>query len=269
MIKQADWSEYLSGSNAWTKRLLGQVEFTKVRDLAQIEREYDQDKYGTLAQLDLPTVEAYKQKEFEQAGLSDQNDTYVSFGEAIFRMPLFMARSIYRSILEQAIAPYEPESICELGCGYGWNLAQLCPRYADVYGGEYSKNAVALAQRLGLAVQEFNYYDLDSYRLLRNQSLIFTSHSIEQLPSAECFIQALSHYRERISVVVHLEPTYLPERTSLVGILRNRYLELNDYNRDLLLLLRQQDEIEILRYQPDCMGLNPLNSTCLIVWRFK
>jgi hypothetical protein len=139
-----------------------------------------------------------------------------------------------------------------------------------VYGGEYSRNAVAIANRLNLEVDRFNYYEPNDYKLIKEGSTVLTVHSVEQLPSAKTFIENLYRNREKIELVVNLEPSFLSERVSLIGILRNRYIELNDYNRDLISLLSNGEyEVEILEYHPDYIGLNPLNSTNIVVWRFK
>lgn len=37
-MKKATWNNYLNLHNSWTKRLLGLENFSKVRDLEQIEK---------------------------------------------------------------------------------------------------------------------------------------------------------------------------------------------------------------------------------------
>ncbi len=267
-MKPVDWNQHLSSKNPWTQRLLGLEVFSKTRDLNQIEREYNQDKYGSLCQFDFADIEAYKQQEFRQVNLTWESNVVISLGESVFETQLGFARSLYQTQVMETIRKYRPARICELGCGYGYNLSYL-KDIAEVYGGEYSSNAVKLSQRLGIDVELFNYYQSADYQLIRDKSLIFTSHSIEQLPSAKSFIEHLAQHRNRVTAVVHFEPTVLATRTSLVGILRNRYLEINDYNRDLVNLLQHRSDIEILEFTPDLIGLNPLNSTCLIIWRFR
>ncbi|MGF1500148.1 MAG: hypothetical protein ACFB8W_25460 [Elainellaceae cyanobacterium] len=269
MLKPLDWNQYLSADHPWTKRLLGLEPFHKVRDLAQIEREYDQDKYGSLAAVQLESADLYKQKEYGLVGLTYESEMVLSFGEAIFATQVSFARAAYYAAVHSAIAKYYPTKICELGCGYGANFSSLGAIAPQVYGGEFSKNAVQIAARLGLNVQPFNFYDVDSYRLIEDRSLIFTSHSVEQLPDAQFFLDNLSQHRDKIDGVVNFEPTFLKERTSLVGVLRNRYIEVNDYNRNLVKLLKSRSDIEILRFAPDVIGLNPLNPACVIEWRFR
>ena len=76
-------------------------------------------------------------------------------------------------------------------------------------------------------------------------------------------------FRKDANYVVHFEPTVVNERTSLLGLLRNKYMELNDYNRNLIYVLKERTDIEILELKTDIFGLVPLNTTNLIVWKFK
>lgn len=268
-MKSISLNQYLSISNPWTCRIIGITPFSKKRDLEQIEREYNRDKYGSLIEFDFQNIELYKIKEFELAGLSEKDATVISFGEKLFESNIQLVRSIYYSAISSIVEKYHPQRLCELGCGYGynlWYLRNICP---EVYGGEYSKNAVDLGNRLGMDLQVFNYYNLEDYQIIRDRSVILTIHSIEQIPSATSFLQGLESQRQKIDLVINFEPCFLEARTSLLGTFRNRYMELNDYNRDLVSLLRDREDIEILEYQQDYIGLNPLNSANLVVWKFK
>ena len=80
---------------------------------------------------------------------------------------------------------------------------------------------------------------------------------------------ALLQFRDLINCVVHLEPLYQPQNDSLLGLLRNSYIENMDYNRDLLGVLEDHDRIKILDIQLNLLGCNPLNHTSLIRWRFE
>lgn len=69
--------------------------------------------------------------------------------------------------------------------------------------------------------------------------------------------------------MIHFEPTFIAERKYLIGIFRNKYIQLNDYNRNLIELLKQSDAIEIIESTIDVFGLNPLNSSNVLVWKFR
>ncbi len=68
----------------------------------------------------------------------------------------------------------------------------------------------------------------------------------------------------------HFEPCQEEqEPANLLAALRQSYLQTNDYNRNLLSLLRSfeaERKIKILVHQPNIFGLNPLNPTSLVVW---
>jgi hypothetical protein len=266
-MKPISVNEYLNSSNPWSKRLLGLSEFQKNRDVQQVENEYNLDKYAKLLEVELKTIEEYKAKEFEQAGLNPiTGEMTISFGDELFKTSVANMRNIYYGLIKTTLANYSSENICELGCGYGYNLSYLG---AKTYGGEYSKNAVKLAQKLGLDVIEFNYYKPEDYHFIKPETTIFTTHSIEQIPDATVIIDSLEKQKDKINFVVHFEPTVISERSTLLGLMRNKYMELNDYNRNLIEVLKSRKNIEILELKTDVFGLVPLNTTNLIVWKFR
>jgi hypothetical protein len=68
--------------------------------------------------------------------------------------------------------------------------------------------------------------------------------------------------------VLHFEPVRDLRGQGLLGLLRARYAEISDYNRDLLATLRSAPEIEIDRVEYDVIGLNPLYPRSVIQWHF-
>lgn len=269
-MKLSNWNEYLSINNNWTKRFVGLEIFQKIRDLSQIDREYNQDKYGSLLTHNCEGIEDYKKLEMKNSGLDDSSETFISFEEEIFKTNVKLARQIYYSLIYTTLKDYKRDSnfLCELGCGYGYNLSYLSSLKLKMLGGEYCENAVNIAKKVGMDVSQFNYYNQLDYNLIKKESIVLTVHSVEQLPSAEPFIQGLYRQKEKINIIINFEPTYLQERQSFVGMLRNKYIEINDYNRDLITILRERNDVDIIKYNPDIIGLNPLNSTNLIVWKF-
>ena len=260
-------NEYFNIENPWTLRLLGLTPFQKNRDINQVENEYNLDKYAKLLEFDFKTAAEYKAKEFEQAGLHPTEGLmYISKGDNIFKTTVENAREIYYNIINSTLTKFSSSNFCELGCGYGYNLEFLGKNF---YGGDYSSNAVKIGQKVGLDVREFNYYEENDYKFIKPDSTIFTTHSIEQIPDANVIINNLEKQKKNINYVVHFEPTIVEDRSSLLGLLRNKYLELNDYNRNLISVLKGRTDIEILELETDVFGLVPLNTTNLIAWKFK
>jgi hypothetical protein len=268
----------------WPSRLLGLSPWSpSPRDIRHIDREYDKEKYARLLDFFRQSDGTATIEEITQLnhGAAADDRLCVSVAEQLVLMTVAQCRQHYYGLLRDGLAPYMSESrtIVELGCGYGYNLWMLQQHFASprFLGGEYSANAVQLAGMLfspdsRVRVAPFNYYDPDSYRFLESAEppvLVFTSHSIEQLPSAVPFVRNIHLYRSIIRAVVHCEPVYECAGDSLLGLLRRRYTQLNDYNTDLVTELRRQPGVSILSLRPNLFGINPLNATSVIAWEFN
>jgi SAM-dependent methyltransferase len=199
-------------------------------------------------------------------GMGGDAPQFISYGEEIFRCPTRVARKLWADLIQSSVERFATGQVCELGCGYGYNLAQLG---TQGYGGDYSENAVRLGQRFGMDIRRFDYYQPESYGFIRPGSTILTVHSVEQIPSARAFVDAIAQQRDKINEVIHLEPSWLDSRTTLLGMARNRFNEMIQHNRDLVELLRNDPDIEIVSFEPDMFGLHPLNPTIRTVWRFR
>ena len=98
--------------------------------------------------------------------------------------------------------------------------------------------------------------------------MLFTRHSVEQLPQVKSIMPTFGKYKDRIAEAVHLEPVYeLIDKRSTLGLMRQAYTLMNDYNTDLLTTLNSM-RVRILRTEIDLIGANPLNPTSLVQWKF-
>ena len=83
------------------------------------------------------------------------------------------------------------------------------------------------------------------------------------------FFRTLASWRPK--AVVHVEPCYEHyPADSLLGMLRRRYVELNDYNRNLVSALRgleRAGELRVIAEQPALFGRNPLFPVSVIAWQ--
>jgi hypothetical protein len=100
--------------------------------------------------------------------------------------------------------------------------------------------------------------------------VIYTSHAAQSVPRlSAAFVDGLSALSP--SAVIHIEPCF--EHTggkTLLGLLRRRYIEMNDYNTNLITILHEQRErgtIDIVEERPAVFGSNPLLAASVIVWR--
>lgn len=267
----------------WPARLLGLEEFKQPkRDIDKIEQEYNQDKFATCLELynkSGGTLDPLALRFSIGADDLEQECNGVVDGELVIASERELIDALFR-LLPAALADHTRESntILEMGTAFGanlWKLSELIPGKQYV-GADYSENAIQLAKllyadRSDIRVEKFNFYD-ERYPVLSEIDApvtVFTSQAIEQLPSAVPFVDALTRDRDKIAAVVHLEPAYGLHDDSLMGLLRRRYLEINDYNRDLLSELERRPGIDILDVKKDVMGFNAYNSLSLITWKFK
>lgn len=269
----------------WPGRLLGPDAWKQVtRDREKVAAEYDRDKYARcLAFFDSthpsPSIEDVRGAEFKG---DVEHPTCASMGDELFLVPFMEAYDMYYDLVAGNVLPLieEGTTVVELGCGYGYNLAMLQKRAkvsAVFRGGEYSQNAVALASKLfagqekEIAVERFDFYD-PSYAILdsiQGPIVLFTAGAIEQIPDIANFFSVLPRYKDKIKAVIHCEPVFELQGDDLLGLLRKKYLDVNDYNRNLLSELESRaGTIEIVRQERNVFGFNALNPASVIEWRF-
>lgn len=101
-------------------------------------------------------------------------------------------------------------------------------------------------------------------------AVIYTSYAVQYVPRiTSALVDELALLAP--SAVIHIEPCYEHcEGKTLLGLMRRRYIEVNDYNTNLVTVLHQQRDrgvIEILEERPAVFGSNPLLAASVIVWR--
>jgi hypothetical protein len=268
----------------WPTRLLGLTSWEQpTRTLAKVDREYDKGQYARLLAhyeqvSGKPTPDEMEEFNYN---LPPENPMCISVGDTLFEVPLAQARQRYYDLLCDSLRPFAQagRTVIELGSGYGYNLWMLKKRLAFTrfWGGEYSANAVRLGNLLyanepSIKIFPFNYYEPASYPILSDAAqpvVIFTSHSLEQIPCAQPVIEALSLYRDVIDKVVHFEPAHDLFDDSLLGQMRRRYTQLNNYNADLVAQLKNRPDIRIDDIQPHVLGFHALNPASVITWSFQ
>ena len=105
--------------------------------------------------------------------------------------------------------------------------------------------------------------------VLEPGAIIFTCIAACTLPNlTERFLSGLMALRPRL--VVHFEPFYEHcDGSSLLDLLRRRYVEINDYNQNLLTLVREAeaaDRLTIVGEIRDLFGTNPLFPVSMVAW---
>lgn len=267
----------------WPARLLGLSTWERPnRTRGKVTSEYERDKYARCLEFAdaakvVPDVEEVRRYEFSE----ENQDVCAAWGDELGAAALMDAYEDYYALIANTVLPLleNGTTVIELGCGYGYNLSMLKRRTnvkCSYIGGDYAQTAVELAGKIfsdekDVRVGHFDFYDT-SYKLLETLEgplVVFTAHAIEQLPDVRNLFPALSAHREKIRAVVHCEPVYEYYGDNLLGLLRKRYIEANDYNRNLVSELRSRArEIEIVKEQKNMFGFNALNPTSVIEWRF-
>lgn len=259
----------------WPARLLCGKWIKPSRTSEKVLAEYDKDKYAKLLTYwlghEITARELARYGMVGQYPFSIKSKLYLEDWNGIM--------DIADKVLIDAFKPYISlsDTIIELGAGWGYNLFTLHNIWPDkkYIGGDISLNAVKLAGKMAIdypncVFETFNFND-DNWAILDNiegKTIIFTRHAIEQLPTAKWGISQLSRYRDKVAVVIHLEPIYelIPE-VNLLDLLRKSYTQANDYNTDLLTAVKES-QANILATDYDLIGSNPLNPTSLLVWKF-
>lgn len=265
----------------WVARLLGLDPFKRpVRNIAKVDSEYDKDKYAKLLAYYQANSGVTTQaiREFVLKPILHRKVCLSKDSQIFLISPADYLQIDNETLIDALAEPIATVNVVvELGCGYGHNFSVLREAYPNRtwIGGDYSQNAVKLAALLfssydDISVSLFNWYD-DSWPIFesfKGKALVFTRHSVEQLPCARYVLPNFTKYREKIIGVVHLEPVYeLADQETTLGMMRRAYTLLNDYNTDLLSTLKAMG-VKILKTQYDLLGANPLNPTSLVYWQF-
>ena len=254
----------------WPARLLGLAPwFPPVRDAAKNAAEYDQGKFDLLLKWhkehggDPAAVRA-----FETRGGAE---VAVSVGDALAVLPRAEAFARHDALIADSLAPSlaGAASVVELGCGWGYNLWDLARRFAGpaYSGAESSANAIKLAARFGVEVRPSDLL-ADDFRWLAKLPrplVVFTVYAVAVLPT---FGPALRRLAAAGPLdCFHFEPVLGLCDDSLLGLLRRKYAEANDYNRDLWDALKSTPGVEIVQARASVYGVNPLSPTSVVRWR--
>jgi len=254
-ISQADYDiNDLPRFSPWPARLLGIDRWQcRKKTTQEVWREYEYEKWGSLVKR---VVEADHRISVEKVDEWIFQDIPACLCSIQGRLKLLSAKEAhqqYLDLIEELLRSYLPGSaVVELGAGYGSVILALAKREAfhrmRIIAGEYSTSGLELIKRLALAQSleietghcDFALPQVVDFGIPRN-AVIFTSYATHYVPRLSTdFIRGLSTHHPR--VVVHIEPCYEHhECNSLLGLMRRRYIQVNDYNTNLVTLLHDQE----------------------------
>jgi Methyltransferase domain len=281
-LKELDLNE-LPKMSAWPARLLGLTAFGEVkRDHAKIQEEYSDDKWQKCH--DILKASNYKLSPHDLR-MNYHEFTSGDLRPCLLNNKLHLAciadiMPLYDTLIDKLVRPSLEQTgqLVELGCGPGFIMDMLSRRFpkSRFMGGDFADSAIELAKKLypdpkHISVQKLDFY-ADSFPVIEKaegQVTVFTCQALEQIPDCSKTIKTLAKYRDKIKSVVHLEPCYDLYDDTLMGLMRKRYIEINDYNRNLVSTLRGTDDIEVMSCEPCVIGWNPFNALAATEWRFK
>jgi hypothetical protein len=266
----------------WPARLLGLETWQpRKKTPAEVAREYERDKWGSLLERYQATGGTATIETVEQWMLEGAAPNLCSVGERLELLHPRAALDRHYAVIADTIAKLLPaSSIVELGAGCGSAILRLATdsRFKGVpfQAAEYTRSGMELMKQLAAAAGidlKVGRCDLGSTALtdlsIPERSIVFTCMAAHYIPQLENrFVSGLTQLRPR--AVVHFEPCaeHCDTRT-LMGALRRRYIELNDYNQNLVSLLRQHaasGKIRVVEELAAVIGVNPLLPISVLVW---
>ena len=205
-----------------------------------------------------------------------------SIGQRFELLSARQALDRHYEIIAETLARLLPaRALVELGAGYGSVILRIATdsrfRGIPLYAGEYTSSGVELIAQLarsGKVDLKVGHCDLTMNPLtdlsVPKGSVLFTCMAAHYIPRIEeRFVAAVCDLQPK--VVTQFEPCYEHcDRQTLIGALRRRYIELNDYNRNLVSLLRESvaaGTICLHQEVPAVIGVNPLLPVSILVWQ--
>ncbi|NEX59657.1 class I SAM-dependent methyltransferase [Noviherbaspirillum galbum] len=269
--------------SAWPQRLLEAeeaVRYFKSKD--EIYREYEKEKWSSL----LAAIETRDAGLDEIEGLQypSAKPIAVSAGDGLFLAPPLVVRQALATLIGDRLAQEcdGAAGIAELGAGTGGLVARMArdPRFGGMrfYAGDFSPSSVriidylARRERLDIASGLFDFNDVSASPLaIPENAVLFSSFAIAYAQALDYrFWEALA--LRRPASMLLFEPIvehYRPD--SLLGLMRKRYYEFNDYSRRILGSLQEAEERGLLRIEAveeNLLGVNPLCPVSMIRARF-
>ena len=265
----------------WVKLVLSEQELSvNQKTVKEVMREYEDEKWGHALQevkeLSNPCLE-YVEMKLEGINQESpfylQDSFYLGFGREIL--------DAHISLYEQTMAPYIENASClvELGAGYGSKILNLskCKGFdkLPLYAAEYTKSgcelisilADSLDKNINVGYCDFRKLNIKDIDIPEN-AIVFTSLATMYVPElSDDFIAFLANIKPL--VVIHFEPCYEHHTDIRVhGLLCRRYIELNDYNRNLISIINRSVKNKEIAAKSikNVIGTNPLLPISIVEW---
>ena len=285
MVKRISINE-LPKYSRWPEILLGMIDYPKkTKNKEEILREYDSEKWGSLRVKisRLPTEDLTISK-VDKIFLGSEN-TIFSQQNKLYLSNIIYAHKLCQKIIYHYVKKYlyNSKTIVELGAGYGSIILDIAEKFSKrlikFIAAEYTKQGQYCLNILSKKVFsskvitcgcDFTSDNIIDEKIPEN-SLIFTSLSITCVPNLpNDFLEKIIKLKP--SYVINFEPIPQFFDNSLLGLLRKKYIELNDYNTSLFEILSEgvkKEKIEIVEKQKNIFGENCFLPASFVVWKIK
>lgn len=254
----------------------------KFKTKSEVIREFNNDKWSKIDQVltDNPEITLAKidnQMESFSNPLTFfyEGNFYLATGKEVFEKHI--------KVIKEAIDPYlsDSNSIVELGAGYGSKILNLSNynkyKNLNLFAAEYTLNGCRaienISKKIGKSIQ-VGYCDLKKNKIdgidIPKNSIIFTSYALHYVQNLHpSFIDFILDLKPRI--VINFEPCYELHNNDEFGYMCKRYIELNDYNKNMISIFNDAQEkgkieLEIIE---NIIGGNPFLPISIIKWRSK
>lgn len=265
----------------WPSRLLGLEQWKrKERTSAENLREYEDEKWGPLARICQERGASYSLDSVSKiAREGGENQILCSKGEWLFlSSPEEADNQIAKELASEFLKFEEASCLIEIGAGFGNMFFRIVSNlggcFSRLIAAEYAASGRILIQRIAESESievltlacDFNDPQILFGRIPEN-AFILTCAAIPCAPGLDhSFVDRLLSLKPRY--VAHYEPLWQSDQ-KLLSLMRNRYLELNDYNTNLIDILRHardKGKIRIIQERDDLLRINPFMAYTLTVW---
>ena len=272
----------LSKYSAWPARLLSLEHFpTRQKSKEEVLREYQTEKWNDLYQAVIKTgsptlemVESLSENPDEISPYADSDRLFLTTNKNILERHL----ELYHKVLEPHCKG--AAALVELGAGYGSKILGLAKRqpFSDMQlvGAELTENGrniMNLLSQSGKKNIKVGSCDFDSLtidpNLIPKNSVIFTSYAAHYVPELSMdFADFLLQLEPK--AIIHFEPVYeLFSSDSIYELMCRRYMEINDYTRNLMSVINHSVENKksvISSLKINQLSANPFLPISVIEW---
>tara|TARA_B100001250_G_scaffold170866_1_gene147140 strand:+ start:4057 stop:4929 length:873 start_codon:yes stop_codon:yes gene_type:complete len=278
-MKKINFEDIQEYSDLPEKILNSSNEHIKYKTEQEVLREFNTEKWSLILN-DIASDKNINLHEIDQkmeafdvmSPFFYKGDFYLASGKEVFNMHL--------EIFDKVISKYinEHTALVELGAGYGSKILNLSNKKkfhnVQLFAAEFTENGCnaikQLSARMNKEVQ-VGYCDLKKHIIkeisIPKNSVIYTSYALHYVQKlSDSFIDFILSFEPKI--VINFEPCFEAHDDYSYGKLCKRYIELNDYNIDMITVLNNASKKGLIdmKVEKNVIGGNPFLPISIIEW---